>query len=63
MVNYHFSGWFSGSVYFFIYEFQFGVFEYLLLSPVREEKDGIFTEDDLQMIQSGVEVAFANSEW
>jgi len=41
---------------------QFGVFEYLLLSPVREEKDGIFTEDDLQMIQSGVEVAFANSE-
>lgn len=50
-------------MYFFIYEFQFGVFEYLLLSPVREEKDGIFTEDDLQMIQSGVEVAFANSEW
>uniref|UniRef100_A0AC34QV35 Rab3 GTPase-activating protein catalytic subunit n=1 Tax=Panagrolaimus sp. JU765 TaxID=591449 RepID=A0AC34QV35_9BILA len=41
---------------------QFGVFEYILLSPVKEEKDAIFTEDDLQMVQSGVEVAFANSE-
>uniref|UniRef100_A0A7E4W492 Rab3 GTPase-activating protein catalytic subunit n=1 Tax=Panagrellus redivivus TaxID=6233 RepID=A0A7E4W492_PANRE len=41
---------------------QFGVFEYLLLSPVDEEKDVITTQDDLQMIRSAVEVATTNLE-
>lgn len=42
---------------------QYGVFEYLLLSPAKDDSNNITSENESQMILSAIDIATVNSEW
>ena len=42
---------------------QYGIFEYILLSPAKDDANNITSEDEAQMILSAINIATTNAEW